>query len=299
MKTILITGGSGFIGHHLCRDLVFRRWRVQVLTRDARRARQRLPPEVTLIESLDEAEESDAVVNLAGEDIAGRRWTREQKQVLIDSRLRVTHALIDALSCWRHKPQVLLSGSAVGYYGAAGAAPLDEKTPAGDEFQATLCAEWERAALPAAELGIRVCFTRTALVLDDKEGALSYMIKPFKWGLGGPLGSGRQYLSWIHIRDQVRAMRFLIESTDCSGAFNLSAPGPVTNHKFTATLARLLDRPRLGWVPGPVLRFVVGQRARLMLTGQRVLPTALTRAGFTFEFPSLECTLRDLLAIHA
>lgn len=295
MKTVLITGGTGFIGRHLCADLLADGWQIEVLTRDVARARQLLPAAVTPKESLETVREAQAVVNLAGEDIAGSRWTEAQKRELRESRLRLTRQLTDAFSRWDSPPSVLISGSAVGYYGARGADVLDEHEPPGDEFQSELCVAWEQAARRAEGLGVRVCRIRTGLVMDSKEGALAYMITPFRFGLGGHLGDGHQYLPWIHIRDEVRAIRFLIEHPECEGAFNLSAPNPVTNREFTSTLARVLRRPKLGWVPGPVLKLAIGERARLMLTGQRVIPDALQRAGFRFDFDRLEPALAELL----
>jgi hypothetical protein len=296
MRTVLITGGSGFIGHHLCREMLANGWRVEVLTRNAARACKRIPSCAIARESLAQASEATAIVNLAGEDIAGSRWTKRQKQRLISSRLQVTVELLDAIAQWQRPPSVLVSGSAVGYYGARGAAMLDEDAAPGDEFQSELCLRWEEMAAVAANHGTRVCRIRTGLVLDAHEGALASMLTPFKLGLGGPLGDGRQYLCWIHIRDQVRAIRHLVETAACEGPFNLSAPEPVTNNEFTQTLARVLDRPRLGWVPAPLLRAAVGERARLMLTGQRVLPSALERSGFEFQHPDLHGALGDLVA---
>lgn len=296
MKTALITGGSGFIGRHLCTELLAHGWQLQVLTRDAARAGQVLPESVSVVESPAAATPASAVVNLAGEDIAGTRWSAAQKRRLVDSRLRVTRQLVEAMADWPQPPAVLVSGSAVGYYGARGDDVLDEDEPPGDEFQSRLCAQWETAARRAEPLGTRVCRIRTGLVLDTREGALSYMITPFRFGLGGHLGDGRQFLSWIHIGDAVRAIRFLLETPGCRGAYNLSAPHPVTNRQFTQTLAQALHRPRLGWVPGPLLRLLVGERARLMLTGQRVLPAALQQAGFAFEHDTLAAALDDLLA---
>jgi len=187
VRTVLITGGSGFIGRHLCREMLAHGWRVEVLTRNAHRACSRLPSAVLAYESLAQASEATAIVNLAGEDIAGSRWTRQQKAKLISSRRQVTRDVVDTISKWQRPPKVMVSGSAVGYYGARGASMIDERAGAGNEFQAKLCSEWEQAAA-AAELGTRVCFIRTGLVLDRQEGALASMLAPFRLGLGGGAG---------------------------------------------------------------------------------------------------------------
>ena len=169
------------------------------------------------------------------------------------------------------------------HYGARGDDVLDESEPPGDEFQSELCVAWEQAARRAEAASIRVCRVRTGIVLGAEDGALAQMITPFKFGLGGHFGTGTQYMPWIHIRDEVRAIRFLIDKPDCSGAFNLTAPEPATNREFTTTLARVLHRPKFAWVPGPALKLMVGEMAHLLLTGQRAVPSALEKAGFTFE----------------
>ncbi len=297
MATVLITGGTGFIGSHLCQDLVTDHWQVEVLTRDVVRAARALPRGVRAIESLASANPPDVAVNLAGEDIVGQRWSPAQKRKIRDSRLRVTADLV-AFIGRSETPPVLISGSAVGCYGARGDAILDENEPPGDEFQSDLCRDWENAALAARQYGARVCLIRSGIVLDAHNGALAKMITPFKLVLGGHLGTGRQYLPWIHRRDEIRAIRFLIDNADCTGAFNLTAPNPVTNREFTRALAAVLHRPSLAKAPSPAVKLLIGERARLLLTGQRAVPAALQAADFRFEHGQLEAALVDLLHDH-
>ena len=295
MNKALVTGGTGFIGRHLCESLLADGWAVQVITRDTAAAAKVLPAGVVPVANIKTAAPADAVINLAGENLADGRWTEARKREMLESRLRITRELTEALGEWEDAPQVLVSGSAVGYYGARGDDVLDESEPPGDEFQSELCVAWEQAARRAEAASIRVCRVRTGIVLGAEDGALAQMITPFKFGLGGHFGTGTQYMPWIHIRDEVAAIRFLIDQKDCSGAFNLTAPEPATNREFTTTLARVLHRPKFAWVPGPALKLMVGEMAHLLLTGQRAVPSALEKAGFTFEFRRLQPALEDLL----
>ncbi|MGB7754799.1 MAG: TIGR01777 family oxidoreductase [Salinisphaera sp.] len=296
MNNVLITGGTGFVGRHLIPELLAESWHVEVLTRDAAKARNTLPAGATAIESLSSASAPQAVINLAGENLAAGRWTAARKREIRESRLSITRDLVDFIGRCETRPEVLISGSAVGFYGARGDDVLAEGEPAGDEFQSQLCADWEAEAARARdEHGVRVCFIRTGIVLGANEGALAQMVTPFKFGLGGPFGSGRQYMPWIHVRDEVGAIRFLMDHTRCNGPYNLTAPNPVTNRVFTRTLARVLHRPSFAWVPGPALKAMVGEMAHLLLTGQRAVPRALESAGYTFEYRELKAALNDLV----
>ncbi|WP_423821518.1 TIGR01777 family oxidoreductase [Salinisphaera sp. SPP-AMP-43] len=295
MNNVLVTGGTGFIGRHLIPDLLASGWQVEVLTRNARHARERLPASVRPIESLGEASEPQVAINLAGENLAAGRWTEQRKREMRDSRLRITRDLVAFIGECTSKPEVLISGSAVGYYGARGDEILDESKAPADEFQSHLCADWEAEARKAEDYGVRVCRLRTGIVLGAREGALAQMITPFKLGVGGRFGSGRQYMPWIHIDDEVGAIRFLIDNDQASGPFNLSAPNPVSNREFTKTLAGVLNRPSFAWVPGPVLKTMLGEMAHLLLTGQRAVPSALETAGYRFKFTELKAALDDLV----
>ncbi len=296
MNNVLITGGTGFIGRHLIPDLLADGWRVEVLTRNATKAREALPASAVPIESLSEATPPNAVINLAGENLAAGRWTEATKREMRESRLSITRDLVEFIGSCDNRPEVLINGSAVGFYGARGDDVLDESEPAGQEFQSQLCADWEAEAVRARdEHGVRVCLIRTGIVLGARDGALAQMITPFKFGLGGHFGTGRQYMPWIHIRDEVGAIRFLLRETGCRGPYNLTAPNPVTNRRFTDTLARVLRRPSFAWMPAPALKLVVGEMAHLLLTGQRAVPRALEAAGYTFEYSELEAALKDLV----
>lgn len=296
MDKILVTGGSGFIGQHLIPRLLANGWQVEVLSRDADKAAGVLPQDVRIIESLTEASEPGAIINLAGENLAGGRWTQTRKTEMRQSRLRITRSLIDFIAACQQQPRVLISGSAVGVYGARSDEILTEQEEPGDEFQAHLCLDWEKEAWRAKqEHGVRVCLIRTGIVLDANQGALSQMKTPFKLGLGGHMGTGEQYMSWIHRHDEINAILFLLDNSHCQGPYNLTAPEPATNRQFTDQLAKVLHRPSFVWIPGPILKLMLGEMAHLLLTGQRVIPERLHQAGFQFEFTQLEAALSDLL----
>lgn len=297
---ILVTGGTGFIGRALCRELSTAGHRLLVLSRRPQRVPLLCGHGAAAVDKLDHLapEESfDAVVNLAGEPIVGRRWTAARKRALWDSRIGLTEQLVDCIARSKTKPSVLLSGSAVGYYGDQGDRLLDESSPAmADDFGHRLCAAWEAAADKARGLDVRVCILRTGLVLGPGGGLLQRMLPPFRLGLGGTLGSGTQWMSWIHLHDHVRAMITLMESPELSGTFNLTAPNPVTNREFTACLAGKLHRSALLPLPSRLLKLLFGEMADLLLGGQRVVPRRLTEAGFRFRYDSLESALDDALA---
>lgn len=292
---VLVTGGSGFIGRALCQQLLQAGHHPTVLTRDVRAAARHLPG-VRLIGALDELERADAAVNLAGESLTAGRWNARRKQAFRDSRIGTTQRLLAWLQQRQTRPAVLVSGSAIGYYGPRDDTPLDETAAPGNDFAARLCRDWETEAAKAAGLGVRVCLLRTGIVLGADGGALGKMLPPFRLGLGGPMGSGRQWMSWVHRADLVRLILWLLESQDGSGAYNATAPHPVTNREFAQTLGRVLRRPALLTTPAPALRLMFGEMADLLLTGQRVVPQRAQAQGFEFAHPQLEQALRDLLA---
>jgi uncharacterized protein (TIGR01777 family) len=253
--------------------------------------------EVQAMASLDEwhSEQTfEAVINLAGEPIVDAYWSVRRKQVLRDSRIALTEKLVQCIAASRQKPKVFLSGSAVGFYGNGGEQELGEDAGTGNDFAADLCRDWESAVL-AAKDSVRVCLLRTGLVLSNNGGLLGRMLLPFKLGLGAKLGDGKQWMSWIHIDDYVAMVQRLLDDEQMRGPFNMTAPQPVTNAEFTRTLAHTLHRPAVFAAPGVVLRVVMGERAALLLEGQRVLPTRLAAAGFQFKFPALSSALDDLL----
>lgn len=297
---ILVTGGTGFLGGLLCQDLGGGGARLVILSRRPDCVRDRCGLGVTAITSLSELASSDAfdvIINLAGEPIIGPRWTDARKKLLWDSRVRLTQSLIDYIARAEKKPKVLVSGSAVGFYGDQDDLVLDEASGHADDFGHRLCDAWESAALRAVDYGVRVCIVRTGLVLGAGGGFLARMLLPFRLGLGGRIGNGKQWMSWIHACDYVAAIRCLIESPDMSGIFNVTSPNPVTNRDFTETLSRILHCPACFAVPAWVLKLLMGKElSGLLLGGQRVMPARLTASGFRFNFPDLEMALRDALA---
>ena len=296
---VLVTGGSGFIGGALCRRLLAGGHAVSVLTRERQRAEQLFQGKVAAIESLDELPREtapEAIVNLAGLSLGSGRWTERLKQEFIASRVGVTRQVISYIARTDRKPGILISGSAVGYYGARGDEELGEDAPPGNEYQSHLCKAWEAEALKAAQHGVRVCISRTGVVLGKGGGALSSLVSQFRLGLGGYVGSGRQWMSWVHIDDLVGIMLHLMADESLAGAFNSTAPNPETNRDFARKLAAALHRPALVWAPDWLLRLMVGEMAHLYVTGQKVLPSRLLESGYRFKFPELRAALADILA---
>jgi uncharacterized protein (TIGR01777 family) len=288
---VLVTGGKGFIGRALARSLDERGDEAVVVSREGGAGAVGWDA----IES--EVERADAVVHLAGEPIADARWTPSRLERIRDSRVRTTETIARAIERAAHKPRVLVSGSAVGVYGLrTDDEELDEGSPPGDDVLARMAVAWEGAAAPARAAGVRVVHPRTGVVLGSGGGVLAKMAGPFRWFAGGPLGDGRQWLSWIHIRDTVRGLLFALDSSALAGPYNLVAPQPCTMGAFAVELGRALNRPAAIRVPAFALRLALGDGvARLLLTGQRALPRKLLAAGFAFEFPGLREALFDLL----
>jgi uncharacterized protein (TIGR01777 family) len=296
---VLVTGGTGFIGHALIDSLLHGGHRVSVLTRNVAAARARLPESVSAIDDLAPLEDVDAVVNLAGESLGSGRWTTARKQRFVDSRVNTTRRLVDWMRALSKKPAVLVSGSAIGWYGPRGDEPLDERATPGTDFSARLCQAWETEAMTAEALGVRVCCVRIGVVLGADRGkpggALKQMLPPFRFGLGGPMGSGRQWMSWVHRDDLVALMRWLIDTPDARGPWNGTAPQPATNADFAAALGHVLHRPALLPMPGLALKLIVGQMAEILLEGQKVLPKRSIDAGFRFRYPVLDQALDEVL----
>jgi len=237
---------------------------------------------------------ADAVINLAGEAIAGKRWSARQKLILRASRIEATQSLVEAIGKSKVKPKTLISASAVGYYGPHGDERLNEDSKPGDDFLSRLCVEWESAARQAESFGVRVCLLRTGIVLAKGAGALQKMVPPFKLFAGGPLGSGLQWMPWIHIDDEVGLVEFLLDRTDARGPFNGTAPNPVTMAEFSQALGRALNRPSWASVPPSVLALMLGEMADMLLTGQRATPDAALKVGFQFKYPHLADALSAL-----
>lgn len=293
---IVVTGATGFIGHSLVNRLRMRGHTVRRLVRSAAST-----PDDFLWDpargSIDPAAlpGAIAVVHLAGESIA-HRWTPQRKAAIRDSRVQGTALIARTIAALPGPKPALLSGSAVGYYGDRGDELLDETSAAGADFLASVCVEWERATQPAADAGARVVLMRSGIVLDGNGGALKRLLPPFRLGVGGPIGSGRQWMSWIALEDHLRAVEHILWTDQLRGPVNLVAPAPVTNAEFASTLGRVLARPALLPVPAFALELLYGEMAETtILAGQRVMPRALTGAGFSFSLPTLEQALRRAL----
>jgi uncharacterized protein (TIGR01777 family) len=299
---VVIAGGRGFLGSALGRALLHDRHAVSVLTRGA----SQLPPPVRAIRWkpdgsagswASEIDGADAVINLSGESIAGRRWTDEQKRQILESRRLATRSLVAALHDSSHPPAVFVSGSAVGFYGPRGAELITEEDAPGNDFLANVCVQWEQEAMQAAQRTTRVALVRTGLVLERRGGALPRMLPPFWFGIGGPVGSGDQYWPWIHINDWIGLVQWMLTTPHASGPFNAASPAPATNADFAHALGRALHRPAVMPTPGFVLKIVLGEMAdALLLSGQRVVPRRAERLGFEFKYADLDKALRDIFA---
>jgi uncharacterized protein (TIGR01777 family) len=298
---ILLTGGTGLIGRRLCKHWLAQGHQLTVLSRKPDEVARLCGANVRGIAHFDDigTQHVDAVVNLAGAPIADRPWTRKRKILLWDSRITLTEQLVTWLERREQKPDVLISGSAVGWYGDGGERELDENAqPVSEDFASRLCIAWEETAQRAESLGIRVVLVRTGLVLADEGGMLQRLLPPFKMGMGGPIGNGRQWMPWVHIEDQIALIDFLMSRDDARGPYNACAPSPVRNRDFAKTLASVLHRPSFMPMPAVALRVLLGELSILLLGGQRARPDRLQEAGFTFRFTDLRAALENLLGRH-
>lgn len=306
---VIITGGTGFIGRALTDDLARDGYRVTVLSRNPAKyahlpnngIQYRLWDARSAQGWQDAAESADVIVNFAGETIGGEgflpdRWTDEKKRRIRESRASAGRAVTEAIAAASQKPKLVIQASAIGYYGPHDdATKLSEDAPAGTDFLASVCREWEAATEEVEAMGVRRVITRTGLIQTRETGPLPRLLPIFKAFVGGPFGSGRQWWSWIHPQDEIRAIRFLMENEAASGAFNLTAPQPVTNREFSKTLGKVLNRPSLIPVPAFAVKLLVGEVATIVLDGQRVVPAHLQELGFTFRYSDLESALRQVL----
>ncbi len=305
---LVIAGGTGFLGAPLAEMYAEEGHDVRVLTRslmagDTRHDPGTGMPGITRVGWNPDGksgpwasvlEGASALINLAGESLAAKRWNPARKAQLRDSRIRATRSLAAALKSASTPPPVFISGSAVGFYGPTGDAPLNETSPPGSDFLAQLCQDWEREALAAARNGVRIVVLRTGIVLERSGGALPQMMLPFRFFAGGKIGSGRQYVSWIHRLDWVEIVRWLVQSPNVSGPVNATAPEPVTNKTLAKTIGRAMRRPALVPVPGFALKIAVGELADSLLTGQRVLPAVAEKNGYHFRYPDIEQAFRGM-----
>ncbi|WMN56201.1 TIGR01777 family oxidoreductase [Vibrio fluvialis] len=302
---ILITGGTGFIGRELIKLLMTHD--LVVLTRNAAQAKAKLAhiqnERLDFLESLEELHDLntfDAVINLAGEPIADKRWTSAQKQRICDSRWKLTEKLVELIHASAKPPHVLISGSAVGYYGDQQDHPFDESLQVkSSRFSHHVCETWEDIALHAQSDRTRVCLLRTGVVLAPEGGALKKMLPPYRLGLGGPIGNGQQYMPWIHMCDMVRGIVFLLETDHAQGAFNLCAPHPVSNLIFSRSLAATLKKPHVLTTPQWVIRLLMGEASELLFDSIRAKPKKLTELGFQFTYSRIDPALKHLLQHQA
>lgn len=299
---VIITGGTGLIGSALAKSLAADGHEVILLTRNPEKPSKDLPAGVKLCrwdartaEGWGElADGAGAIVNLAGSNLSSGRWTESRKREILESRILAGQAVVEAVQKAAQKPGMIVQASAVGYYGPHGDEEVTEKTPPGNDFQADVCKQWEASTEAVEKLGVRRVMIRSGVVLSRKGGALPRQALPFRLFVGGPVGFGRQYYPWIHIDDEVAAIRFLIEDQKNSGPYNLSAPNPLTNRGFGRVLAQVLKRPF--WMPVPefALKILFGEMSVILLKGQRELPKKLLKYGFRFRFREAKEALQDL-----
>ena len=298
---VFLTGATGLLGRHLIKSLLERGDRVAALTRDGRNAEGILPPGVEIIEGNPVVPGDwqsvpagcDAVINLAGDPVGDGLWTRGKKRRIRRSRLSTTFNIVSALEGLDH-PAVLVSASATGYYGDGGASALSESSETGEGFLARLACEWEHTALQAESEQVRVVMLRIGVVLARGEGALPRLARPFRWGLGGWLGNGRQYFPWIHIDDMVRVFLFALDRQELSGPVNACVPDPPRQREFAVALGRTLGQPARMPVPAFALRMILGEKAEMILASQRAVPNVLKTSGFKFRFSEIDEALADL-----
>lgn len=295
---VTITGASGLVGRRLLKTLAQNGHSLHVLSRHGG---TNLPPGVRISvwdamkgpPSEDALRDADAVIHLAGEPVA-QRWTAEVKRRIRDSRVTGTRHLVEGIAKLSRKPAALISASAIGFYGSRGDAALDENASPGSGFLAEVCVEWEREAFAAQPLGVRTAAIRTGVALDPRGGALQKMLPPFRFGVGGRVGDGKQWMSWIHLDDLIGIYVFALESA-VSGPLNATSPNPVTNADFTRALAKALHRPAIFPVPKPALKLLFGEMAEVLFDSQRVLPKHTQATGFQFRYPLIDPALQQLV----
>ncbi|HBQ98981.1 MULTISPECIES: TIGR01777 family oxidoreductase [unclassified Roseofilum] len=299
---IAVTGATGFVGRALVQQLIAEKEQVLVLTRNPDKAKRIWPSGVEIVgysmttggEWQRQISGCNGVVNLAGAPIAEERWTAERKQILRDSRILGTEKIVEAIAAADPKPQVLVNTSAIGYYGTSETAEFDETSPAGDDFLAQLCVEWEQSAQAVSQHGVRSVILRFGIVMGDG-GAIAKMIPPFKMFAGGPIGSGQQWFSWIHINDLVNLILFALRQPQMQGTFNATAPNPIRMNDLASIMGNILNRP--SWLPVPsfVLDALLGDGAKVVLEGQKVLPKKTLDSGFKFQHPNPKEALKKVL----
>lgn len=300
---VIISGGTGLIGRALAAELAAGGHQITILSRSAERPAG-LPANIQM-HAWDArtaagwghlVETTDAIINLAGANLSEKRWTAEQKERIRASRINAGAAIVEAIKRAARKPSLLLQASATGYYGPQQSEPPAETAAPGNDFLARVCLDWEAATAPVETLGVRRIILRTGVVLSTEPGgALAKMVLPFRFFVGGPLGNGQQWFPWIHLADEVAAIRFLLEHPTAAGPFNLGAPQPLTNAQFSRAIGQTLRRPSWLPVPAPALKLLFGEMSTVLLTGQRALPAKLLELGFEFKYSSAQTALKNLL----
>lgn len=300
MARFLITGGTGFIGSALLPRLAEAGHEAVVVTRNPRKHAGRYGEAITYIDDFASVSSDacfQAVINLAGEGIGDKRWSVKRKQVLLNSRIDTTRQLIECLSRLNTLPEVMISGSAIGWYGAQDQAPLTEESGFNEEYTHSICQQWEEAASAVRDLGVRLCIVRLGIVLEKHGGALNRLLPPFQFCLGGPIGSGKQMMSWVHLDDVIKALNYLVNETQLEGVFNLTAPNAVSNQEFSRSLGKALSRPSFLPLPGFMVKLLFGEMGdRLLLEGQNVVPSRLLEGGYDFEYASLDEALAAIFS---
>lgn len=298
-KQILITGGTGFVGSYLCEELMRQGHFLTILTRSPQKyteensKNQKYVGWETPLNPL--MENTDIVINLAGENLFGKRWTESVKKRLYNSRIDITGKLADAMKECSNPPDVFISASGINYYAESGDEIITEESESGDDFLAKICIDWEREALKSEQAGVRVAIPRIAVVLEYDGGMVEKMRLPFALFAGGPLGNGKQYVSWIHMADLCRAIIYPIDNPTISGPYNASAPDPITMNALAKAMGKVMNRPSFFRVPEFALKLVLGEAAQPVLSSLRVKPKVLLSEGFEFEFTDLEIALADIL----
>jgi uncharacterized protein len=301
-KKIVVAGATGLVGKTLCHELITRGYELIVVTRDIASAKLAILEASKYIDWSDTKDLEDAVgeaygiINLAGSPIVGKRWTEDYKKILLDSRTTTTKHIVEAIKKATIKPQVLINGSAVGYYGIIpDATARNETASPGSDFLAKICVAWEKEAIEAEQFGTRVVCIRTAIVLDKNEGALPRMLTPFYYSVGGPIGSGKQWFPWVHVKDEVGIICFALENDNVKGAINSVSPDVVTNKTFAAIIGKVLNKPSFIPVPSFVLKLMFGEAAVVITTGIKISAQKITDLGYTFQYPKLQQALESIL----
>ncbi|MDY7025763.1 MAG: TIGR01777 family oxidoreductase [Pseudomonadota bacterium] len=298
MKTYLITGGTGFVGQKLIERLISDGHQVVVLSRNENKAQRKLPEVVGTIKRLSQVDDDhiiDGIINLAGEPIADKRWTKKQKKELVHSRVGITRDLLELTERLNKKPEVWINASAIGFYGEHPTREFDEFSQSEGGFTHELCQAWEEQAQRAQGLGVRLCINRFGVVLGE-QGALQKMLPGFKAFVGGPMGDGKQWMSWVHIDDVIAIIQLQLKEPRLEGIYNVTAPEPVTNKTFAKTLADVINRPAVIHLPGFVMKGLFGEMAEtLLLSGQKVLPKRLQEQGYSFKYAGLKSALNATL----